>query len=75
MNCTEAAESVKDMSIYTVVVDGVLEGHIYARNRWHALNKARKHFELRFAEIKHRDEIHGVRIVMPMIDPFERIKI
>ena len=60
---------------YTVLVAGVKVGVILARNRFHAVNKAKKDFGLTVAEyqFKDRHEVHGARAVA-VADPFSRIR-
>jgi hypothetical protein len=60
---------------YTVLVAGVKVGVILARNKFHAVNKAKKDFGLTVAEYqwKDRHEIHGARPVA-VADPFSRIR-
>lgn len=61
---------------YAVIVAGVRVGVITARNRFHAVNKAKKQFGLVVAEFQRKDgqnEIHGARPVT-VSDPFARIR-
>lgn len=60
---------------YAVIVAGVRVGCITARNRFHAVNKAKKQFGLVVAEYQNIDgqnEIHGAR-PCKIDNPFERI--
>lgn len=61
---------------YAVIVAGVRVGCITARNRFHAVNKAKKQFGLvvaTYQKIDGQNEIHGARPCV-VDDPFARLR-